>query len=373
MDSVAPIMTKVLFSTTILTLLILMACSAPADMEIVAPTATPQPVITETSVPTAEPATVSPPPEAESARAPSPTATTAPAPTATPEPSPTSTPLPTATSVPTVVPTPTELPTATPAPTATAIAMPTLEPTPTPAAAPSPTSTPTSIPVPEVPAGTWRGITLAAENRCSPYDPDEYRYSPSVEPRIVAAQGGIYGPYTGSWFESIRETDIEHIVARSEAHDSGLCAATAATRKQFASDLLNLTLASPSVNRHQKVDKDPAEWLPVLNQCWYVARVIQVRQQYALTIDRSEAEAIDRVLAGCASTGMVILDPGESTGPTPTASPSGDVDALALYDDNGNGRITCSEARAHDIAPVRRGHPAYQYMRDGDGDGVVCE
>ena len=25
------------------------------------------------------------------------------------------------------------------------------------------------------------------------------------------------------------------------------------------------------------------------------------------------------------------------------------------------------------IAPVRRGHPAYPYMRDADGDGVVCE
>ncbi len=47
--------------------------------------------------------------------------------------------------------------------------------------------------------------------------------------------------------------------------------------------------------------------------------------------------------------------------------------ALGLYDDNGNGRITCAEARNHGIAPVRRGHPAYPYMNDADGDGVVCE
>ena len=118
----------------------------------------------------------------------------------------------------------------------------------------------------------WRGITVAPENRCSPYDPDDYRYSPSVEPRIVQAQGGIYGPYTGTWFGSIRETDIEHMVARSEAHDSGLCAASPATWSEFASDLLNLTLASPSANRHQKSDNDVAEWLPDLNQCWYVDR-----------------------------------------------------------------------------------------------------
>ena len=65
---------------------------------------------------------------------------------------------------------------------------------------------------------------------CINIDPDNYPYSPSVEPRIVQTLGGIYGPYTGRWFQSIRETDIEHIVARSEAHDSGLYAASPATR-----------------------------------------------------------------------------------------------------------------------------------------------
>ena len=29
-------------------------------------------------------------------------------------------------------------------------------------------------------------------------------------------------------------------------------------------------------------------------------------------------------------------------------------DPLARYDDNGNGRITCAEARAHGIAPMKR-------------------
>ena len=221
----------------------------------------------------------------------------------------------------------------------------------------------------------WRGLTIASEDRCSDYEAGDYHYSPSVEPRIVDAQGGIYGPYTGTWFDSIRNTDIEHIVARSEAHDSGLCSADPETRDRFASDILNLTLASPSVNRHQKVAKDPSEWLPDLNECWYVDRVVQVRRKYQLTIDQAEAEAIDRVLAGCESTEMVILAQGASTPtaatPTPTDAP--EVDALAMYDDNDNGRITCAEARSHGIAPVHRGHPAYQYMRDADGDGVVCE
>ena len=105
--------------------------------------------------------------------------------------------------------------------------------------------------------------------------------TPSVEPKIVDAQGGIYGPHTWSWFNSIRETDIEHIIARSEAHDSGLCAASAAspdTNGRVASDLLNLTLASPSVNRFHKSAKNADEWLPDLNGSWYVNRTIQVRR-----------------------------------------------------------------------------------------------
>ena len=70
-----------------------------------------------------------------------------------------------------------------------------------------------------------------------------------------------------------RKTSIEHIVARSEAHDSGPRAASPTVRKRFASDLLNLTLASPSVNRHQKSDMDASDWLPDLNQCWHKAAI----------------------------------------------------------------------------------------------------
>ena len=367
-----------LLATALLALLILAACSNSVPTAVVPPTETPlpeatapsdsQPALTQPANRTQEPTVVATSrPTDIPTTAPEPTATAVPAPTLIPEPTPTAT----------MAPTPTQMPTAIPLPAATAV--PTLIPTATPS--PTATSTPAPTQPPAQPSQLWRGITVAPEDRCSPYDPDDYRYSPSVEPRIVDAQGVIYGPYTGTWFESIRETDIEHIVARSEAHDSGLCAASPAVRSDFASDLLNLTLATPSVNRHQKVDKDASEWLPDLNQCWYVDRTIQIRREYGLTIDRAEADAIERVLAGCESTEMLVTAPGASATPVatptrpPAATPSSDpdVDALALWDDNGNGRITCAEARSHGIAPVRRGHPAYQHMNDADGDGVVCE
>ena len=68
------------------------------------------------------------------------------------------------------------------------------------------------------------------------------------------------------------------------------------------------------------------------------------------------------------------LPPPESGVPEmPVVAPSDGIDALRLWDNNRNGRITCSEARHHGIVPVPRGHAAYPFMRDGDGDGIVCE
>ena len=377
-----PNVARVFLIVAALTLMSLTACSEPQQKETPTPRATTEATTTQATTPAEDEPAASPqtPKPAAPISTPPPTTTNVPGSTLTSETAPTESPSPTPNpvSTATLAPTPTGLLTVTSAPTPTNTPIPTPffghNPDPTPTPSPRVQSLPaTNLPTPEALADTWRGIVVAAENRCSHYDSGDYPYSPSVESEIVANLGGIYGPYTGTWFESIKETDIEHIMARSEAHDSGLCSATPETRRQFASDLLNLTLASPSVNRHQKSDHDPAEWLPALNQCWYVNRVIQVRLQYDLTIDPSEAKAIDQVLASCPSTEMVIVDPGESAGPNPTPTPTGEVDALALYDDNGNGRITCSEARAHGIAPVLRGHPAYQYMRDADGDGVVCK
>ena len=227
-------------------------------------------------------------------------------------------------------------------------------------------------------AEMWRGLTVAPEHRCSPYDRQrDYRYPQSIEQEIVRRLGAVYGPYTGTCFSGTSETDIEHMVATSEAHDSGLCAADRATRSRFATDLRNLTLASPSVNRHRKRGKDAGEWLPERNRCWFAARVVEVRRVYGLSVDRREAQALEQILAGCASTELEPMVCHASTGrdPEPATGPvrDGNGDALARYDDNRNGRITCKEARRHGIAPVRRDHPAYRYMRDGDGDGVVCE
>ena len=231
---------------------------------------------------------------------------------------------------------------------------------------------------------SYRGVEIAPENRCSPYVRHrDYTYPQSIEDKIIERQGGIYGPYEDRCFAAKTETDIEHLVAASEAHDSGLCEAPREVRTAFANDLLNLTLASPYVNRYAKSGKDAGEWMPDENRCFFARRTLRVKRKYGLTMDEREYRAIKAVIQQCRTlvgngVGLppnpcpdvepkkVVTTPPSIPQPTPSAS------ALDLYDDNGNGRITCSEARAHNIAPVKRGHPAYPYMRDGDGDGTVC-
>ncbi len=229
----------------------------------------------------------------------------------------------------------------------------------------------------DVKAETWRGLVVAPEIRCTPYDSEDYHYPQSVELKIIESIGKIYSPYTGICFSNRRQTDIEHIVARSEAHDSGMCSADTETKSRFARDLLNLTLASPRVNRSQKKAKDAADWVPEFNQCWFAARVVAVKRKYSLTVDGREAVALENILSNCDSTRLIVGACRSAVSPTRSSktndSTVGVNGVLARWDDNRNGRITCKEARKHGIAPVARGHPAYRFMNDRDGDGVVCE
>ena len=85
-----------------------------------------------------------------------------------------------------------------------------------------------------------------------PYNADEYSYPQSVEPQIADRLEGVYSPYTCEMFGELTETDIEHIVVRSETHDSGLCSASPERKREFARDIRNLTLSAPHLNRNLK-------------------------------------------------------------------------------------------------------------------------
>ena len=157
---------------------------------------------------------------------------------------------------------------------------------------------------------TWRGLKIEKENRCSPYNRSKnYVYPQTVEHKIVESLGNrIYSPYSGKYFKSIEETDIEHIVSLSEAHDSGLCAADEKTKMRFTSDVLNLTLASPTVNRDEKSGFDASGWLPEKNKCWFANKVIKVKKAYNLTVDSEELVALEKVISNCSSFEIVFFE-----------------------------------------------------------------
>ena len=154
-------------------------------------------------------------------------------------------------------------------------------------------------------AATWRGLIVAPEQSCGSAEARQDQYPPlsnlgsggEIRDGVLATQGR-YSPYTGEYFSSRFIGRIDSIIDFYEAIDSGLCDAPQQLLFMFLRDSSNFTLASSSTD-DEKGDKDAAEWLPEFNQCWFVSKVIKVRQRYGLTIDRAEADAIDNVIMNC--------------------------------------------------------------------------
>ena len=154
------------------------------------------------------------------------------------------------------------------------------------------------------------------------YDRDAFgsAYS-SLEDEIIDAlpksDGQVYTPYTCTLFDiqadGTAATDIEHIVALAEAYDSGLAESQF---RIFAGDIDNLTIADPTVNRRQKSDLDAGEWEPPENRGWFAARVVAVKQEYGLSVNPDERDALQAMLNSAPSRTVSCGDGLTSGGPT---------------------------------------------------------
>ena len=116
--------------------------------------------------------------------------------------------------------------------------------------------------------------------------------------------GGVLAdPYSGKNIDFVfgaSLVDIDHVVALSNAWQTGAFQFTSEIRLQFANDPLNLLAVSASLNR-QKGDGDAATWLPPTKsyRCQYVARQIAVKKKYGLWITKPEKVAMSTLLAKC--------------------------------------------------------------------------
>ena len=124
----------------------------------------------------------------------------------------------------------------------------------------------------------------------------------------VVETGVLNDPYSGQTiaFQRGEKTSaliqIDHVVALSNAWQTGIFQSTVKVRTNFANDPLNLMAVKGSLNS-QKGDGDAATWLPPNKafRCAYVSRQIQVKVKYGLWVTKAEKEAMVRVLQspGC--------------------------------------------------------------------------
>jgi hypothetical protein len=102
-------------------------------------------------------------------------------------------------------------------------------------------------------------------------------------------------------FTSVKSAvDIDHVVALSNAWQTGAAYFDRNIRSQIANDPLNLLAVDAKLNR-QKGDGDAATWLPPNKafRCEYVSRQVSVKAKYSLWVTSPEKEAILRVLSNC--------------------------------------------------------------------------
>jgi hypothetical protein len=122
----------------------------------------------------------------------------------------------------------------------------------------------------------------------------------------VVLTGVLNDPYSGHTVpftrgpETSDDVQIDHVVALSNAWQTGAQQLDADTREQLANDPLNLMATEGKVNQ-AKGDGDAATWLPPARgfRCTYVARQVAVKAKYSLWVTPPERDAIARVLSEC--------------------------------------------------------------------------
>ncbi|PWH07909.1 hypothetical protein DEO23_01795 [Brachybacterium endophyticum] len=243
---------------------------------------------------------------------------------------------------------------------------------------------------------------------------------------VVAAGTLEPSPYSGDdvAFDQQEDNslDIDHVVALSDAWQTGASSWDEDTRHEFANDPLNLLAVEDNLNQ-QKGDGDAATWLPPKRsyRCEYVSRQIAVKAKYDLWVKKAEKDAMKDVLADCddyAAFSGAVATPDRWEGdnareaaaakpkpkPKPTAthapsratssssgsssgshsgssgssssSSSGGSGSSGSSGSSGGGSVyyqNCDAVRAAGKDPIHAGDPGYSRKLDHDGDGVGCE
>ncbi len=130
-------------------------------------------------------------------------------------------------------------------------------------------------------------------------------YKPGTRDCVVLS-GVLVDPYSGEKIAFERgaktsmDVQIDHVVALSNAWQTGAFKLSYDKRLAFANDPKNLLAVKGRLNS-QKGDGDAATWLPPLKsiRCAYVAQQIVVKAKYGLWVTPPEKAAMQSLLAKC--------------------------------------------------------------------------
>lgn len=144
----------------------------------------------------------------------------------------------------------------------------------------------------------------------------------------VVLTGTLRDPYTNRVILFHRgagtsnAVQIDHMVALSNAWQTGAQQLSADQRRNFANDPLNLAAVDGPTNE-AKGDGDAATWLPPNKayRCTYVTRQVQVKAKYRLWVTPPEHAAIARILNNCAHPVVGVKSQPAPLATTTTARP----------------------------------------------------
>lgn len=191
------------------------------------------------------------------------------------------------------------------------------------------------------------------------------------------SDGRWYDEYTGEYYSSSSDLDIDHFIPLAEAHRSGGWRWESYMKQNFAnylSDPDHLVAVSSSVNS-SKSDKDPFRWLPSINQADYATKWAKIKVKWGLFADASEIFKLKQLgvtdlpnqLVECQTTdvGKTTLDDGSSIY-------SGMYECMNMDNITGISNVGCANMNSKNHAIYHR-NVCGAVNLDADFDGKPCE
>lgn len=204
----------------------------------------------------------------------------------------------------------------------------------------------------------------------------------------TVVSGSWTSAYDGVKTRNPSSFDIDHLVPLREAWRSGASRWNVPTRERYANDLgYAATLRAVTANSNRvKGDRDPAQWMPPrqIHHCKYIGSWIAVKYRWKLSADPAERRVLARYVKSCGRKadvqvprrGVVRISkhPVGSRKPAKKRSFSGTTKPRSSKGKLDRRHKTCKEAIRPGLGPYRRGvDPEYNWYRDADRDGLVCE